>query len=163
MPRTCTICKHPQRAQIDAAIVGRKDLQDVAKEFDVSKFALGRHNKCGHVIELLVRNLGTRESGRESKDEISALEEFTRELLAKSSRANDRKMMAEAIKMLQGFIELRAELKGQKVRGARNKTGRGGEGYGTAESISGEEGQLEELIGRAHLFPAERRGGNGTI
>lgn len=49
MPRTCTVCRHPDRGAIDAAvIVARESFRALATSFQVSSSALRRH-KLEHV------------------------------------------------------------------------------------------------------------------
>lgn len=43
MPPKCTICHHPSREAIDAAIVSGETLRDIAQRFAVSRDALYRH------------------------------------------------------------------------------------------------------------------------
>jgi hypothetical protein len=43
MGRTCTICAHPARDAIGAALETTRSLRDIAAEFNVSKTALHRH------------------------------------------------------------------------------------------------------------------------
>ncbi len=52
MPRTCTICRHVERATIDKALVRREPYRDIARRFSVSKDVLSRHIK-EHVAPLL--------------------------------------------------------------------------------------------------------------
>ena len=157
MARTCIICSHPKRSEIDAAIVGNAVMQEIATTFGVSRFALIRH-RC-HVIELRAKSQETQAA---SKNEIilanvMELEEETRDLLAKAKRANDRKIMLAAIDRLTGLLEFRLKLSGmikpQKGSGAREKPG----------ETEGFHGQLEGLIERSRLFPVERSGGNGAL
>lgn len=53
MSRRCTVCSHPKRAEIDAAIVGGGVIRDIARRFDVSKDALCRH-RDGHLAAHLL-------------------------------------------------------------------------------------------------------------
>lgn len=46
MSMTCTICKHEKRAEIEAALVQRVSLRDIARQFLVSKDAASRHQNC---------------------------------------------------------------------------------------------------------------------
>lgn len=48
MSRACSICSHPQRGEIDAALVAGQSLRDLAKQFDATKSALSRH-KTDHL------------------------------------------------------------------------------------------------------------------
>jgi hypothetical protein len=45
VPRTCTICRHVERATIDKALVRRKLYRDIVQRFSVSKDILSRHIK----------------------------------------------------------------------------------------------------------------------
>jgi hypothetical protein len=48
MPRPCSICAHPNRAVIDAALESGQSLRAVARQFAVSKSSVERHQKHGH-------------------------------------------------------------------------------------------------------------------
>ena len=43
MPRTCTICKHPQRLEIERAIVAGTSLRSIAGQFGTAKTNIERH------------------------------------------------------------------------------------------------------------------------
>lgn len=43
MARTCTICSHESRAEIEKALVRRVAFRDIARQFDVSRAAASRH------------------------------------------------------------------------------------------------------------------------
>lgn len=49
MGATCTVCNHPQRAMIDAAITGGKALKPTATAFNLGYDAMRRHN-ANHLI-----------------------------------------------------------------------------------------------------------------
>jgi hypothetical protein len=53
MPRTFTICTHPERAAIDKALVDGQPYRDTAGHYGTSKTALQRH-KEDHLRDLLV-------------------------------------------------------------------------------------------------------------
>src|ERR687883_263908 len=54
MPRTCTICAHPERAAIDKALVDGQPYRDIAGHYGTSKTALQRH-KEDHLRDLLAQ------------------------------------------------------------------------------------------------------------
>jgi hypothetical protein len=54
MPRTCTICTHPERATIDKALVNGQPYRDIAGHYGTSKTALQRH-KDDHLRDLLAQ------------------------------------------------------------------------------------------------------------
>jgi hypothetical protein len=43
MPQTCTICRHPERLDIEADLRASTPYRDIARRHDVSKDALSRH------------------------------------------------------------------------------------------------------------------------
>jgi NADH dehydrogenase/NADH:ubiquinone oxidoreductase subunit G len=54
MPRTCAVCRHPQRADIDRALVGNETNRDVSIRFGPSIPALQRH-RAHHLPKVLAR------------------------------------------------------------------------------------------------------------
>jgi hypothetical protein len=54
MPRACSICTHPKRAEIDKALVAGTPLRNVAERFETSATALHRH-KATHLVDVIVR------------------------------------------------------------------------------------------------------------
>ncbi len=52
MPRSCTVCDHPQRTAIDKALVAGEVMRNVALRFAISFAALQRH-KANHLPEVL--------------------------------------------------------------------------------------------------------------
>src|SRR5690242_5128885 len=55
MPRTCTICRSPDRPKIDTAIATNSaTIRDIARQYRVTKDALIRH-RDSHLREALVR------------------------------------------------------------------------------------------------------------
>ena len=53
MPRSCTVCEHPEREAIDSALVGDASNRSVASLYDVSEAAVRRH-KANHLPAKLV-------------------------------------------------------------------------------------------------------------
>jgi hypothetical protein len=124
MPKpVCTVCAHPSRPEIDAALVGRMPVGEVADTFGVSRHALGRHRD--HVVELQVLpKEPTRGTDAASTiAQILDLEDELRLLLAKAKRANNRKEQLTIIDKLMVMIEFRAKLAGviKPQKGAGNK------------------------------------------
>lgn len=56
MPQQCTICNHPDRLQIEAALVRGVSLRNVAKQYEASQAAVYRHRqKCMKVALVAAR------------------------------------------------------------------------------------------------------------
>ena len=63
MPRTCTVCRHASRPDIEKAIVCGDSFRDIARQFDVSKDAVRRH-KADHLPKTLGKALEAGEAAR---------------------------------------------------------------------------------------------------
>ena len=49
MPRKCTVCIHPQRTEIEKALLDGESYQSIADRFGLSKTAVGSHKRNGHI------------------------------------------------------------------------------------------------------------------
>src|ERR1019366_5646505 len=54
MPRTCTVCSHPHRDDIDRLLLEGVPLRNIAKRFSLSAAGLFRHNK--HLSTMLTNS-----------------------------------------------------------------------------------------------------------
>jgi len=131
MPRTCTVCSHPDRPAIDTALIAGEPYRDIARRFRVSKDAVARH-KDEHLPAALL----TAQEAVEATQADSLLGQL-RDLLA---RADDQYALARgivgkavavddlraataalqagngAIREARGCLELLAELEGELDR-----------------------------------------------
>ena len=60
MPRTCTICTHPEVHAIDGALVAGQSFRNIAEQYGKSATALFRH-KSDHLPAVLVTGQAVRE------------------------------------------------------------------------------------------------------
>ena len=51
----CTICNHPQRVEIDTALVAGETYRNIAKQFGVTYSSVGRHKRDGHIAEHIAK------------------------------------------------------------------------------------------------------------
>ena len=71
----CSCCTHAEREAIDAALVNRDSLRDIAGRFTVSKSAVERH-KAEHLPTIMVKSEQAKEVTR-ADDLIGQLQEIT--------------------------------------------------------------------------------------
>lgn len=92
MSRHCTICQHPQRAEIDTEIAKGELYRNITKRFGMSPAALTRHK--AHIADLLKRaeerieNKSLREIGKTVKPEAKAALDIQAELKGVFRRIN---------------------------------------------------------------------------
>jgi len=55
MASKCSICSHPDRNQIDQLLLQGASLRDLEARFGVSRSALSRHKKEGHITQQVVK------------------------------------------------------------------------------------------------------------
>lgn len=125
MPQTCTICKHADRSQIDAALISGGPLRSIADRFTTSKTSLIRHrDNC------ISQQLQKAREGSNSA-QASALIRRLREITEKTTRVLTRAQLQKngdlalkAIARLERQLELEARLLGQleENRGAGGST-----------------------------------------
>jgi len=74
VPRACTICTNPDRAQIDKALVaGELSFRNIAERFSVSAASLHRHK-----AEHLPRRLEAAKSAADAADDLDVMDELRR-------------------------------------------------------------------------------------
>jgi hypothetical protein len=86
VPRTCTICSHPQRLEIERAIVAGKAIRDIAGQFGPSKTAIARHRS--HVTDSILKHAVADEQTRATTllEDVRAGERRARNLLEQAER-----------------------------------------------------------------------------
>ena len=91
MPRTCTICTHEQRREIDRAVLSGESYRGIARHFAVSEDAIERHKKA-HLSAQVVKAAERREERRADSlvDQIEALLSRAKALLDEVFPRRDR-------------------------------------------------------------------------
>jgi len=114
MPRTCTVCAHPEREAIDEALVGGSALSELAAIYRVSDDALGRH-KANHLPATLLK---AHEAGEiaHADNLLTRLDELTDEahrIGSKAEREGDYRTALSGVRELVRIVELQAKLIGE--------------------------------------------------
>ena len=124
MPRTCTICHHPRRLQIEQALIGGTALRTISGQFGPSKTAVMRHRT--HITEAIARSAQALEAARSGVllDDVRAgegraerLYQQAEEILSGALQDKDRRTALQAIRAAvdvmgeaRSYLELRGEL-----------------------------------------------------
>jgi hypothetical protein len=105
VPQTCTICRHPQRLQIERALLSGTTLREIAGKFGTAKTIIARHR--GHVAGDLAQKVQARESKctgtllediRSGEGRAERLYSQAEEILAGALQDKDRRTALQAIR-----------------------------------------------------------------
>lgn len=113
MARLCTICIHPKRREIDAAIVAHDSRAVIARRFHVVENAV-RNHKEQHLSSALRAAINGREL-QHSDNLISRLRELVAEAhaaLVAAKDGDDWELVLKAVQRMEKQIELEARLLG---------------------------------------------------
>ena len=114
MPRTCTVCSHPNRAEIDRALVRGESFRNVAKQHSVSTTALFRH-RWEHIPKLLTQAQAAEETAHADTllDQLRSLQQRTLSILDQAEHSGDARAALGAIGEARRNLELLAKLLGE--------------------------------------------------
>ena len=114
MPRVCTICGHPERSDINEALLRSDSLRNIAERFGTSVTALHRH-KTEHLPVHLVKATAAAEILDADRliEHLESLRRETLDILAAAKISGDSQMMLKAIARAESQLRLGAEMLGQ--------------------------------------------------
>jgi translation initiation factor IF-2 len=114
MPRSCTVCAHPERGAIDEALVGGASNRSLASLYDVSEAAMRRH-RTNHLPATLTKAQDAEEVAQadELLRQVRALQSKTLSILLKAEAAGDLRTALSAIREARSNVELLAKLLGE--------------------------------------------------
>ena len=113
MPRTCTVCTHPQRAAIDKALVAGESGRAVSAKWGVSPDSAKRH-KAAHLPVQLVQQR-TLDEAREALDvvqQLRAINAASLEVLRKARDKGQGALVLVAVDRVLRQLEFQARLLG---------------------------------------------------
>jgi hypothetical protein len=124
MSRTCTICTHPQRAEIDQALATGPQIRAISALFRVSEDALARH-KAAH-LPVLVSKSAMQEEIKAANDivgsaidvvkQLKTINNATLHILREAKEMGAYVLQLQAIDRVYRQIELQAKLLGELDR-----------------------------------------------
>ena len=122
MPRRCSICAHPDALAIDEALVGGDSAREVAQRFAVSKDAIHRHRRNGHIVEAIqhAADVADVAHGDAILNRVRDLERRALAILDTAERAGSLGVALVAIREARSTIELTAKLVGDLDTGGVN-------------------------------------------
>ena len=114
MPRSCTVCEHPEKDAIDQALVGSASNRSVASIYDVSEAAVRRH-KANHLPAKLVMAEKAAEVVEADNllQQVGDLQRRALAILDKAEETGELRTALSAIREARGNLELLAKLLGE--------------------------------------------------
>jgi hypothetical protein len=114
VPRSCTVCEHPAREEIDRALVGGASNRSAASLYDVSEAAVRCH-KANHLPAKLVMAEQAAEVTEASNllAQVQDLQGRALAILDKAEGTGDLRTALSAIREARGNLELLAKLLGE--------------------------------------------------
>jgi hypothetical protein len=114
VPRSCTVCEHPAREEIDRALVGGASNRSAASLYDVSEAAVRRH-KANHLPAKLAMAEQAAEVTEASNllAQVQDLQDRALAILDKAEGTGDLRTALSAIREARGNLELLAKLLGE--------------------------------------------------
>jgi hypothetical protein len=114
MPKACPACVHPQRQEIDQAILQGAKLPDVARNFALPYWTIFRHKQRGHLSRALVKAQQAHEVTRADNllGQVESLQTKALELLNKAEKAGQLRTALHGVREAKGCLELLAKLQG---------------------------------------------------
>ena len=107
MPRRCPVCLHPDRQEIDAALMGSAVLHNLTQRYGVSERSLFNH-KQRHLPAALVKALEVQEVARAGSllSQLTELKEKALALLDKAEEGGDLRTALAGVREARGCLEL---------------------------------------------------------
>jgi hypothetical protein len=114
MPRSCTLCEHPDREAIDRHLVGDSSNLSVSALFGVSESAVRRH-KANHLPAKLVMAQAAEEVAQADDllGQVRDLHARTLAILEAAEEASQHRTALSAIREARSNLELLAKLLGE--------------------------------------------------
>lgn len=116
----CTICNHPQRLEIDTALVAGVSYRAIASQYGVSREAVGRHKRNGHIAEQIAK-VAKKKEIKQAKEIVAAVEKKERKETADVDKLLGivEGLLGECLRMVKGAVEGDENTKLRAVREAR--------------------------------------------
>ena len=114
MARKCTVCTHPQREELDQALVAGQSVSDLAARYStIGRMALQRH-KEHHLPQTLILSKDAEEVSRSDQllEKLAKLEQNTLQIGQKAEKGGDWRTALAAIKDQVRIVELQAKIHG---------------------------------------------------
>ncbi len=114
MPRTCRVCEHPKREEIDRALVAGDANTKLSSVLAVSEQALRRHKGSHLPAKLVMAEAATEVAQADNLlDQVRDLQRRALDILDRAEQTGELRTALSAIREARGNLELLAKLLGE--------------------------------------------------
>ena len=106
MSQTCTVCRHPERKAIDAALLAKAPTRTIAGQFGISRSAVTRHQKCNGSALARTAEVRADRRGESLAEEIRRKKAEAEEIQAQATRDGDPRTALMAVKVYADLVKL---------------------------------------------------------
>jgi len=112
--RKCSICNHPQSAEIDAAVIAGSSYRDIARQFDVTPGAMGRHVK-NHLVATLAaaRDAERVARGDDLLDQLAGMARQAQRITDQAEEEGTASVALAGLRELTRMLTLKCKLRGE--------------------------------------------------
>ena len=113
MAQRCTVCAHPEAAEINRELLNQVPLEALSKTYGVTTAALHRHKK--HIPQQLVRAQDAKEIAAADTlmGRVAELDKKAEDVYNRAIKSNNLTAAIQAVRELRGLIELYAKITGE--------------------------------------------------
>lgn len=113
MSRICTICSHPERAQIEASVVAGMSNRLIASQFNVGYKSIERHSS-EHIAQAIQRSAAAKEEVQSLNvvRQLQVINNISLAILREARDAKDSMLVLHAVDRVSKQLELQAKLLG---------------------------------------------------
>jgi transposase-like protein len=114
MPRTCIVCNHANRSEIDEALVSGEPYRSIAKRFDIGESAVFRHQKS-HLAKSMTKAKEAEQASDAGKllDRVMRLLHDAQRLTRRAEKANELDTALRGIREVRGCLQLLGQVSGE--------------------------------------------------
>ena len=124
MPRTCTVCTHDERAEIDQALLSWEPFRNIAARFGMSTSALVRHKRQDIPAALAKAKQAADDVQADTLfDRLKGLAAEAKAILEEARASGNHSVALQAIGRAEKLLELEARLLGQLNEATRVAVG----------------------------------------
>lgn len=114
MPRSCQVCEHPKREDIDRALLRKESSRNIAKQFRLGRMSVQRHAETHMPIALITaREVSVAAAEGTLRTKLEQVVEDARRITLRAEQAGQLSVALAGLRTLTNALELFAKITGE--------------------------------------------------